>query len=117
MSKYLYNSKINKKKMVGYAISKNKVKIRLTNERWFHISESHDYMSGLSETVLETINHPEEVLEGTKNEFIAIQKFKNKHIIVIYKEISKEDGFIITAFLTSKIDKVKKDRKSIWKRQ
>lgn len=45
--------------MIGYAISKNKAKIRLTEERWFHIIESHDYMSGLSDSVLETIDGPE----------------------------------------------------------
>ena len=59
--------------MIGYAISKNKVKIRLTEERWFHIIESHDYMSGLSETTLETINDPEEIIEGDKGELIAIK--------------------------------------------
>ena len=116
-NKDLYNSKINKNKMAGYAISKNKVKIRLTDERWFHIVESHDYMSGLSEVVLETINKPEEILEGAKDEFIAIQKYKNKHIVVIYKEVSKKDGFVITAFITSKIAKVKNNRKAIWKKQ
>ncbi|MBS3156821.1 hypothetical protein J4442_01445 [Candidatus Woesearchaeota archaeon] len=103
--------------MIGYSISRNKVKIRLTEERWFHIVESHDYMSGLSEVVLETINNPEEILEGIKDEFIAVQKFKSKYIIVIYKEVSKEDGFVITAFITSKINKVKNNRKSIWKKQ
>ena len=42
--------------MIGYAISKNKVKIRLTTERWFHIIESHDNLSGLSDVALDAVN-------------------------------------------------------------
>jgi len=102
--------------MIGYALSKNNVKIRLTEERWFHITESHDYMSGLSDVALETINNPEEIIEGNKGELIAIQKFNNKYIVVIYREVTNEDGFVITAFITSYIKRVKKDRGVLWKK-
>ena len=102
--------------MIGNAISKNNVKIRLPEERWFHITESHDYLSGLSDSVLEVINNPEIIIEGDNNELIAIQRFNNKHLVVIYKEVDIEDGFVITAFITSQISKVKKDRKIIWKK-
>ena len=103
--------------MIGYAISKNKRKIRLPEERWFHVTESHNYMSGLSDEVLETINDPEEIVEGNKGELIAIRRFNNKNIVVIYKEADTGDGFIITAFLTSDIERIKKDRKVIWKKK
>ena len=103
--------------MIGYAISKNNVKIRLPEERWFHITESHNYMSGLSDEVLETINNPEEIIEGDKGELISVKTFNKKHIVVIYKEINKSDGFIITAFLTSDIEGVRKGRKIIWKKK
>ena len=103
--------------MIGYAISKNKRKIRLPEERWFHVTESHNYMSGLSDEVLETINDPEEIVEGNKGELIAIRRFNNKNIVVIYKEADTGDGFIITAFLTSDIERIKKDRKLIWKKK
>ncbi len=103
--------------MIGFTISKNKIKIRLTEERWFHIIESHDYMSGLSDCVLETINEPEEIIEGDEGEFLATKRFNNKHIVVIYREIPNKDGFVITAFLTSEIDRVRKDRKIIWKKK
>ena len=103
-------------KMISYAISKNKTKIRLGEERWFHIVESHDYMSGISDSVLECINDPEYIIEGDKGELIAIKKFNNKHIVVIYREVNKEDGFVITAFLTSEIERVRKERKTIWKK-
>tara|TARA_Y100000310_G_C20670483_1_gene809987 strand:+ start:1760 stop:2068 length:309 start_codon:yes stop_codon:yes gene_type:complete len=101
--------------MIGYAVSKNKVKIRLTEERWFHIIESHDNLSGLSDVALDAVNDPDEIVKG-KDELIAVKRFKDKHIVALYKEATKDDGFIITAFLTSKIDKVKKKRKTIWKK-
>ena len=103
--------------MIGYAISKNKVKIRLPEERWFHITESHDYLSGLSEITLDAINDPELIIQGEKDELIAAKKFKKKHVVIIYREITKEDGFIITSFMTSNISKLKKNRRIIWKKE
>ncbi|MBI3623303.1 hypothetical protein HY212_04480 [Candidatus Pacearchaeota archaeon] len=103
--------------MIGYSISKNNVKIRLNEERWFHITESHDYMSGLSDETLETINNPQEIIKGNEGELIAIKKLNNKWIVVIYREVSNEDGFIITAFLTSEIEKITKNRKLLWKKK
>lgn len=102
--------------MIGYAISKNGVKIRLTEERWFHITESHDYLSGLSDIVLDAINDPAMVLEGRKDELAAIKEFKGKQLVVMYKETTKGDGFVITAFMTSEIEKMKKKRRISWKK-
>ena len=62
--------------MIGFAISKNKVKIRLEQERWFHIVENHDYMSGLSNEVLDTIENPEMLIKGSKDDLIAVKEFK-----------------------------------------
>ena len=101
--------------MIGYSISRNGVKIRLPEERWVHITESHDYMSGLSDLVLEVIKNPEEIIEGDKKELIAIQKFNNKYVVIIYREVNDKDGFLITAFMTFDIDKIRKGRKIIWK--
>ena len=103
--------------MIGHAISRNGVKIRLTEERWFHITESHDYLSGLSDIVLDAVNSPDIILKGKKDELYATKRFKNKELIVIYKEVTKEDGFIITAFVTSEIEKVKKGRWTVWKKR
>ena len=102
--------------MIGYAVSKNNVKIRLTEERWFHITESHDYMSGLSDSVLEAINNPDEIIKSEEGEIIAVKRFNNKHLVVIYREVNHEDGFVITAFLTSEVERVRKERKVIWKK-
>ena len=83
--------------------SKNNVTIRLTEERWFHITEEHSELAGYYFEVLETIETPEEIYQGMTGEYIAIKEIEeNKYIVVIYKEIDKKDGFIITAFLTRK---------------
>ena len=77
--------------MVGTAVSKNGIPIRLTEERWFHIVENHDELAGLSDEVLLTIEDP------------------------VYKEL-ENDGFIITAFITKKIDKVLR-RGIVWQKK
>jgi len=101
--------------------SKNKKIIKLTSERWFHITESHDYMAGYFHNVLESINDPDYVLGGKKEELLAIKFYKKthigpKHLICCYREKNKE-GFVITAFMTSKIDTILKRRKVLWRRQ
>jgi hypothetical protein len=40
----------------------------------------------------------------------------DKYLVVIYKEVSKEDGFLITAFLTRKKKQLER-RSKIWERQ
>jgi len=74
-------------------------------------------MSGLSDSVLEVINNPEEIIEGDEGELIAIQRFNNKYIVAMYREVNNKDGFVITAFLTSEMERVRKERKIIWKKK
>jgi len=101
--------------------SRNKKEIKLTTERWFHITESHDYMAGYFHEVLETISNPDYVASGKKEELLAVKFYEKTHIspkylIVVYRERNKE-GFVITAFMTSKIDNVLMRRKILWRRQ
>jgi len=106
---------------IASVVSKNKKTIRLSSERWFHITESHDYMAGYFHDVLETINDPDYIFAGTEEELVAIKFHKKTHIgpkylICCYKEKNKE-GFVITAFMTTKIDSILKRRKTLWRRQ
>jgi len=95
--------------------SKNGVPIRLTEERWIHITEEHSEMAGYYYEVLETIEEPEAIYEGKTGEYIAIREMeKGKYIVVVYKELDK-DGFIITAFLTKRKKQLERRRK-IWQR-
>jgi len=101
--------------------SRNKKTIKLTAERWFHITESHDYMAGYFHEVLETISNPDYVTSGKKEDLLAIKFYEKthigpKHLIVVYTEKNKE-GFVITAFMTSKIDAILKRRNVLWRKQ
>lgn len=94
--------------------SKNGVPIRLTEERWLHITEEHSELAGNYFEVLETIETPLAVYEGKAQELLAISEFApRKFLVVVYKETNDEDGFVITAFITSKIKKIER-RKMLW---
>jgi len=94
--------------------SKNGVPIRLTEERWIHITEEHSEMAGYYFEVLETVEEPEAIYEGKMGECIAVREVDNgKYIAVVYRELSKGDGFVITAFLTRRRRQLERRRK-IW---
>ncbi|MCW7074415.1 MAG: hypothetical protein OCU24_01000 [Candidatus Methanospirare jalkutatii] len=67
--------------------------------------------------VLETVKEPEAIYEGKIGECIAVREIeKGKYIVVVYRELSKEDGFIITAFLTRRKKQLERRRK-IWQKR
>jgi hypothetical protein len=83
--------------------SKNDVSVRLPEARWFHITEEHSEMAGYYFEVLETVEQPQAIYQGKAGECLAVREVEtDKHIVVVYKEVSKTDGFIITAFLTKR---------------
>lgn len=105
---------------LGSATSRNGVPIRLSAERWAHIVEAHDYMAGLHEWVLESIADPDAVAVGWEGALIATQHREDtplgeKDVVVVYREAEADEGFVITAFMTSRVDKVWK-RGVIWQR-
>lgn len=90
--------------------SKRGIPVRLTHERWSHIVESHDYMAGHLDLVVETLADPEYVVLGVKGELLALKRYDHtaigsKHMVVAYRE-NERDGFVVTAFMTSKTDKL-----------
>ncbi len=96
--------------------SKNDVPIRLPEERWFRITEEHSEMAGYYFEVLEAVAQPEAIYEGRAGECLAVREVeKDKYIVVIYKEVSNEDGFIISAFLTQRKRQLER-RRRLWPR-
>ena len=97
--------------------SKNHVPIRLTIERWDHIIKRHPEMDGEKEKVLDTITDPDLIQQGDFGELIGI-KFDEKtpltseYLVVIYKEVSNTDGFVITAYYAKNPSE---RRQTIWK--
>ncbi len=72
-------------------------------------------MAGNLNEVLLSVASPNVVLMGGSNELLAsVYKRPDKLLVVVYKE-DENDGFIITAFFTSKIDQLLK-RKIVWQK-
>ena len=102
---------------MDYIISKNGAAIRMTSERWEHITIGHPEMADYYYEVLDTIEHPDTIYEGNNNALIAVKKVNElvtKFFVVIYKETSSADGFVITAYFSNKIQEFNK-KPIIWK--
>lgn len=84
---------------VDIAYSVNGIPIRLTHERWYHIIENHDELASYFFDVLDAVENPELVIRGNQGTLKAARNVgKRKWLIVVYREISKADGFVITAY-------------------
>ena len=89
----------------------------MTDERWHHISIGHPEIAGYYYEILDTIENPTAIYEGNNGGLIAVSaKFEpaQKYFVVIYKETGAYDGFIVTAFISSKLHKFSK-KKILWK--
>lgn len=109
------------KKLIATVNSKNNVSIRLTEERWKHITISHIDMEGNQKSLQETVQDPDIILRGVLDEVRAVKFFQKTHLgpkylVAAYKEVDNEEGFILTAYKASKINKIKR-RGIIWGRQ
>jgi hypothetical protein len=76
-------------------------------------------MSGNWDKVLETLADPSQVIEGGQGESLALRTYEKTNItqktcVVVYRD--EVDGFLITAFMTSKPEKVEKKGERIWSR-
>ncbi len=81
-------------------LSKGGVVIRLTDERWTHVTEEHSELAGLRLDVLETISEPDHIVAGAAGELLAIREIEpTKWLVVVYRELDA-DGFVMTAFAT-----------------
>ncbi len=99
--------------MITTVLSVHQVPIRLTAERWNHVVEEHCELAGLQLEVLETVIRPEAIYAGRAEELLVVRELlPGRHLVVVYRELAT-DGFIITAFLTSKIQTIRR-RPQLW---
>jgi hypothetical protein len=87
------------------ATSRNGITIRISDERWTHVVEAHDYMAGHLELVIDTLEEPDAIVAGDRGELIALRHYETtvlsaKSVVAVYREFG-DDGFLITAFMTS----------------
>jgi hypothetical protein len=110
--------------VIASALSINNVRIRLTQERWLHITEYHKELLDFQREVLLTIANPDAVYFspiGIQPNFAAVKGFDQladyglaRNLAVHYKEVEASTGFILTAFVIS--DKRLKKRFSVWRK-
>lgn len=94
-------------------------RIRVTYKQWSHVTENHDYMSGNLDKVLETLAEQDSIVLGRNGESLALRKYAHTNItqktcVAVYMDTP--DGFLITAFLTSKPQKIAQRGKTTWSR-
>ena len=98
--------------------SRSDVPIRLTTERWEHIAARHPEMVSQRDRVLETVADPDLLLAGDLSEILAVRWYAqtpltSKFLVVAYRETDPSDGFVLTAYLTSRPSQ---RRTTLWKR-
>jgi hypothetical protein len=100
------------------ANSKNNSLIRLTDQRISHILKNHPEIKNCIPWLTDTVKNPDFIVAGDFGELIAIKKYhktpvtSDKFLTVVYKETSKFDGFIITAYFSRSFNQ---KRHLVWK--
>jgi hypothetical protein len=64
---------------IGFSV--NQVPIRLKEERWHHIVNSHDDLAGYYDDCLHVIEEPDMVLTGTRGSLKAVKKINRRDIV------------------------------------
>jgi hypothetical protein len=85
----------------------NGVPIRLTEARWEHILTNHLELSDSDmDLILDAVQHPEYILSGYRGSMIAVAILgRSRYLHVVYREVNRDDGFIITAGIRPKMRK------------
>ena len=99
----------------------NGVPIRLPDERWAHIIGRHPELAHYRRHVIETVTNPDLVAKGLHGKFKAARLYAHlpmgpRYFIVLCKEVKPNDGFIITARISSDVGNVIR-RGIIWQRK
>ena len=92
----------------------NGVSVRLTEERWEHILTNHLELSDSDmDLILDAVKDPEYIPSGYRGSLIAVVVLeRSRYLHVVYREVNRDDGFIITAGIRPKMRK----RNILWRR-
>ena len=100
--------------ILGIADSVNGVPIRLTDERWEHIVDSHPELASYRETVLDAVEKPDYILASRRGAFAAVVVLGRKAFLhVFYVEKSRRDGFILSALVEERMNRAK----IVWRKE
>ena len=94
-------------------------KIKLTHGSVEHIIQKHPEVEPYIDKIIETVEKPDFLIQGEFGETKALKFYESLHIgskymVVPYRQKDNE-GFIITAYFTSSLNRVR--GKIIWRRQ
>jgi len=97
----------------------------LTVKQWEHIITARPELGDFMKEILNAVKEPDEVFEPpqrVKPQFHAVARVNrlcslglSQNLVVVYRETSKQEGFIITAFPVS--DRRKERMYRLWRRQ
>ena len=112
-------------KILATTKSKGMATIRLTTKQWEHIITARPELGSFMKEVLKTVEDPDDVLEPlhrTKPQLLAIKRVSklayvglSQNLVVVYRQTSLHEGFIITAFSIS--DRRKSRMYRLWRKQ
>ena len=84
-----------------------KKKTRISKEHWKHICEiKHPEVSGLENEIKQTLMNPLEIKRSNsdRNIYLYYSKYKSYFLCAVTRHLNGH-GFVITAYITSKIKK------------
>ena len=112
-------------KTLAIVKSKSGAHIRLTVKQWEHIVTARPELGEFMKQILDAVENPDEVLEPppkVKPQLHAIKRIPrlsevglSRNLVVVFREISSREGFIITAFPIS--DRRKNRMYRLWLKQ
>lgn len=94
--------------------------LRLTRPSLEHIFTEHPEMKPYLMRILDTAEAPDLIAAGATGELKAIKWFEDLHVgpkylVVVYRKASEKEAFIVTAYVTSDLEKVCK-RGVVWRK-
>src|SRR5882724_6299195 len=100
--------------ILGIADSVNGVPIRLTDERWEHILDSHPEVASFRESLLDAVENPDYILISRRGALAAVVVLGRKAFLhVFYVEKGRHDGFVLSAWMKERMDKTK----IVWRKE
>src|SRR5258708_10281584 len=100
--------------ILGIADSVNGVPIRLTDERWDHMLDSHPELCSFREPILDAVEKPDYILASRRGALAAVIVLgRRAFLYVFYVEKGRRDGFIISALVEEKMNKAK----IVWRKE
>jgi len=111
-------------KTIAVVRSRSGALVRLTAKQWEHIVTARPELKDFKREILEVVEHPDEVFEPpprVKPQLHAVKRFErladvglSENLVVVFRELTRQEGFIITAFPIS--DRRKRRMYRLWRR-